>query len=204
MELKSENTIEAANQGGAMVYESEVAQLAARGLIKVVKGVEAEVDEATQKVSVQRRRIFGTHDEGANLGLVKQVVDILPKIEGNIDSLNARWAMAAVHGIAAKDELEGLLAAQMVGVHSLVMECIKRATNSQTIEEMDGNINRVTKLSRMFTTQIEALNRHRGKLSQQMVVGSVNVNEGVQAIVGSVSHDGRGKAPTEDDTDNAN
>ena len=66
---------------------------------------------------------------------------------------------------------------------------------------MDANILRATKLLRTFTTQMEALNRHRGKVGQPMVVGNVNVNEGGQAIVGAVRHDGSGKASTEDDTD---
>ncbi len=68
---------------------------------------------------------------------------------------------------------------------------------------IDANINSATKLLRTFTTQMEALNRHRGKVGQQMVVGNVNVNEGGQAVVGQVSHDGRGKASTEDDADKA-
>ena len=90
----------------------------------------------------------------------------------------------------------------MIGVHSLAIECLKRASlEGQTTFGMDANINRATKLLRTFTAQMEALNRHRGKVGQQMVVGNVNVNEGGQAIVGPVSHDGRGKASTEDDTD---
>ena len=42
---------------------------------------------------------------------------------------------------------------------------------------------------------------HRGKVNQQLVVGNVNVNNGGQAIVGPVSHAGRGKALTEDDAE---
>jgi hypothetical protein len=100
-----------------------------------------------------------------------------------------------------KDELEGLLAVQMIGVHSLSMECLKRASlEGQTTVGIDTNINRATKLLRTFTAQMEALNRHRGKIGQQMVVGNVNVNEGGQAIVGPVSRNGRGKA-SEDDAD---
>ncbi len=66
---------------------------------------------------------------------------------------------------------------------------------------MDANINHATKLTRTYTAQMEALNRHRGKVGQQMLVGNVNVNEGGQAIVGPVSRTGPGKAPSEDDAD---
>ena len=66
---------------------------------------------------------------------------------------------------------------------------------------IDANINCATKLLRTFATQTEALNRHRGKVGQPMVVGNVNVSEGGQAIVGPVSQGGRGKASTENDAD---
>ena len=58
----------------------------------------------------------------------------------------------------------------------------------QTPEGVDSNVHRAVRLLRTFTSQMEALNRNRGKVSQQMVVGNVNVNEGGQAIVGSVEH----------------
>ena len=47
---------------------------------------------------------------------------------------------------------------------------------------------------------MEALNRNRGKISQQMVVGNVNVSEGGQAIVGSVEHRGTKEAGAENGT----
>jgi hypothetical protein len=46
---------------------------------------------------------------------------------------------------------------------------------------------------------MEALNRNRGKISPQTVVGNVNVNKGGQAIVGTVEHRGSGKVSTKDD-----
>ena len=54
-------------------------------------------------------------------------------------------------------------------------------------------LNQAVKLARTYTAQMEALNRYRGKGSQQMVVENVHVTEGGQAIVGPVSHRGPGK-----------
>jgi hypothetical protein len=54
-------------------------------------------------------------------------------------------------------------------------------------------VNRANKLLRTFTAQMEALNRHRRPVGQQMVVGNVNVNDGGQAIVGPVNHPVPGK-----------
>lgn len=149
-------------------------------------------------------RIFGTNSEDSTLALAKQVIGVVPTTAGKLDSQNVKWALTTVYGIGPKDELEGLLAVQMIGVHSLAIECLRRASvEGQTTVAMDDNINRATKLLRTFTTQMEALNRHRGKVGQSMVVGNVNVNDGGQAIVGPVSHPGLGKVSTEDDTKKA-
>jgi hypothetical protein len=162
-----------------------------------------KVDASTNTPTLNRNLgIFGTNNKDSILALVKQVAYLVPTIAGKLDSQNVKWALATIDGIGPKDELEGLLAVQMTGVQILAVECLKRASQEgQTTFGMDANINRATKLLRTFTAQMEALNRHRGKVGQQMVVGNVNVNEGGQAIVGPVSHDGRGKASTEDDAD---
>jgi hypothetical protein len=159
-----------------------------------------EVDASTNKVSVSRP-LFGKNKDLTN-ALGNQVACVLLNAEGKRDVQNVKWAFAAINGIGPKDELEALLAVQMIGVHSFAMECLKRASQEgQTTYGVDANVNRATKLLRTFTTQLEALNRHRGKIGQPMVVGNVNVNEGGQAIVGSVSTNGRNKASTEDDAD---
>jgi hypothetical protein len=108
--------------------------------------------------------------------------------------------LATVHGIAPRDALEGLLAVQKIGVHNLAMECLRRASlKGQTFEGMDANVNRAVRLLRTFTSQMEALNRHRGRVGQSMVVGNVNVNDGGQAVVGLVSPSRREKASKQDD-----
>jgi hypothetical protein len=90
-----------------------------------------------------------------------------------------------LHDIAPKDALEGILAVQMVGVHQAAIEFLGRAmVRHTTLRATDANVNRANKLLRTFTAQLEALNRHRGKITQAMVVGNVNVSDGGQAIVG--------------------
>ena len=46
------------------------------------------------------------------------------------------------------------------------------------------------KLARTFATQMEALNRYRGKGQQKMTVEHVHVHDGGQAIVGQVAQGG--------------
>lgn len=99
-----------------------------------------------------------------------------------------------LRGINQQDELEGMLACQMVGVHNLAMEVMKRAMlKDQTVNGVTENVNRATKLLRTFTAQMEALNRHRGKGQQKMTVEHVHVHQGGQAIVGNVNQGGGGK-----------
>jgi hypothetical protein len=163
-----------------------------------------KVDSTTNAITVTSNtlRIFGTNNADSIDALVQQVFAVAGAVNGKHDVQNMKYALSTINGIGPKDELEGLLAVQMMGVHSLAVECLRLASlKGQTPEGMDANINRATKLLRTFTTQMEALNRHRGKLGQSMVVGNVNVNEGGQAIVGAVRHDGSRKASTEDDTD---
>ena len=96
--------------------------------------------------------------------------------------------IAALHGIHPRDELEGRLAAQMVGAHNLAMTFMCRAViKDQTLDVVNHNVHRATMLMRTFVSQMEALNRYRGRGEQKVVVRHVHVHEGGQAIVGSVT-----------------
>jgi hypothetical protein len=96
-----------------------------------------------------------------------------------------------LHGVEPKDELEGMLAAQLLASHNAAMECYRRAMISeQTFEGRKENLNQANKLSRTHATLLEALNRHRGKGQQKVTVEHVHVHEGGQAIVGNVEGGG--------------
>ena len=56
----------------------------------------------------------------------------------------------------------------------------------QSLEGRRENLSQANKLVRSYTMQMEALNRHRGKGQQKVTVKHVHVNEGGQAIVGTV------------------
>ena len=96
--------------------------------------------------------------------------------------------LAALAGIAPKDELEGMIAAQLIACHNAAMECYRRAMiGEQSFEGRRENLSQANKLSRTHATLLEALNRHRGKGQQIVRVERVTVHEGGQAIVGSVN-----------------
>ncbi|MGA2336279.1 MAG: hypothetical protein WBQ19_04475 [Terriglobales bacterium] len=163
-----------------------------------------KVDASTGKITLNGNlQIFGTNDRDSTLALTNQVAGVVQtNAGGGFDSHNLGWALGTIYRIAPQDEIEGLLSTQMVCVHSLAMQCLKRASRGdKTTGETDANINCATKLLRTFATLKDARDHHRGKVGQPMVVGSVNVNEGGQAIVGPVSQGGRGKASTDNDPD---
>jgi len=102
----------------------------------------------------------------------------------------------ALIGIAPKDELEGMIAAQLIASHHATMECYRRAMlREQTFEGWRENLAQANKLSRTYASLLEALNRHRGKGQQKVTVEHVHVHQGGQAIVGNVESPGGGFAP---------
>ena len=90
-------------------------------------------------------------------------------------------------GIAPKDQIEGMLAAQMIATHHQALNCFRIAAESETIEMLNLAVNSANKLTRTYAAQMEALNRYRGKGQQKMTVEHVHINSGGQAIIGNVT-----------------
>ncbi|MCP4613350.1 MAG: hypothetical protein GY845_32060 [Planctomycetes bacterium] len=101
-------------------------------------------------------------------------------------------ALSILNGIQPQDEIEGMLAVQMIGVHNMAMDCIHMAMRTKRVDHMHFKINGATKLLRAFAAQMEALKKYRSRGQQRIVVEHVNVNEGGQAIVGIVNPGGGG------------
>jgi hypothetical protein len=96
-------------------------------------------------------------------------------------------------GIGPTDEIEGMIAAQLLAAHNASMECYRRAMlGEQTFEGHRENLNQANKLSRSFAILLDALNRHRGKGQQKVTVEHVHVHAGGQAVVGVVEQAGGG------------
>jgi hypothetical protein len=102
-------------------------------------------------------------------------------------------AVDALIGIKPGDELEGMIAAQLIASHNASMECYRRAMlRDQSFEGRQEALNQANKLSRTYAALLDALNRHRGKGQQKVTVEHVHVHEGGQAIVGNVESRGEG------------
>lgn len=96
--------------------------------------------------------------------------------------------IALVHELEPRDAVESMLCSQIVSTHALAMECVSRANlQGQTFEGRELNMRHAERLMRIFNQQIDTLNKHRGKGQQKVTVEHVTVNEGGQAVVGSVA-----------------
>jgi hypothetical protein len=102
-------------------------------------------------------------------------------------------AAAALIGLAPSDELEGMLATQMIATHNAAMTCLQRA-ETQAIAVREQNLRYAAKFMALYTRQVEALDRHRGKGQHELTVGNVTVNAGGQAIVWHVEGRAKGTA----------
>ena len=152
-------------------------------------------DPATQKGNL--KPIGGSMSDDWNNILANQTFRALwlknSDPEARDKQLNA--TVAALLGIGPQDELEGMMAAQLIAAHNAAMECYRRAMiGEQTFEGRRENLNQANKLSRTYATLLEALNRHRGKGQQKVTVEHVHVHSGGQAIVGNVEAPGGGFA----------
>jgi hypothetical protein len=68
--------------------------------------------------------------------------------------------LAAVHGIGANDEIEAMLAVQMVATHFAATRALRRLKGSDMVSQQDSNGNLAVKLLRTFAAQTEALQRY--------------------------------------------
>jgi hypothetical protein len=109
-----------------------------------------------------------------------------------VDEHGLNFMLAVVKGVEPRDQVEAMLAAQMAAVHNATMTFARRLNHVDNIPQQDSAVCAFTKLARTFATQVEALKRYRTGGEQKVTVEHVTVNAGGQAIVGSVTHGGRG------------
>ncbi len=133
---------------------------------------------------------FGTTQQIVAEALFEQLVNALhPDPKKPIDAATANLVLALLHRIGPRDEIEAMLASQMIVAHMAAMDASRRAIHvEQTPGGRQTYLSLARKLMVLFTTQMDALNRYRGKATvQRVVVERVYVAPGGQAIVGAVS-----------------
>jgi hypothetical protein len=124
-------------------------------------------------------------------GLLGQLANVGTKGRA-VDERGLNFMLAVVKGVEPKDQVEAMLAAQMAAVHNATMTFARRLAHVDNIPQQDSAERAFNKLARTFAAQVEALKRYRTGGEQTVRVEHVTVNEGGQAIVGNVTHGGRG------------
>ena len=128
-----------------------------------------EVDEGPAS-----RVMGGSMDDRFNLHILNDVTRTFWKpAEGSAhheDWLERAWKMASASlaGIRPMNELEGMIAGQIVAAHAASMECYRRAALSeQTFDGRESNLRHAAKASRTFVTLVESLQKLRGESGKQ-------------------------------------
>jgi hypothetical protein len=169
---------------------------------KIAKEVRIVVSTDPDDQKARLKRIGGSRSDNWNNILAGQALHSLWLEHSGQDTKQKQLSatLAALMGIGPNDELEGMIAAQLIAAHNATMECYRRAMlGEQSFEGRRENLAQANKLSRTFATLLEGLNRHRGKGQQKVTVEHVHIHSVGQAVVGVVEPAGDGKPPKLED-----
>ena len=129
---------------------------------------------------------MGTSDQAFAHTMLLQLANASGK--GPIpDQATMNFLLAVIEGVAPRDQAEAMLAAQMATVHCAMMTFARRLNHVDDIPQQDSAERAFNKLARTFAVQMETLKRYRTGGEQKVTVQHVHVNEGGQAIVGTVA-----------------
>lgn len=134
------------------------------------------------------RDVFATDDTDQAKALLSQILYALNEKEVRDDQNQdmRNLAITLIHEAAPRDAFERMLVVQMVTTHIATMRAGKWLANSDMIPQTQAISTAYNKLARTFTTQMEAIRKHRNGGKQTVTVQHVNIEDGGQAIVGNV------------------
>ena len=130
---------------------------------------------------------MGMRTHEAALGVYTSAISAL----GTGAERYSSFSSAIFAELEPRDAIEAMLISQMTATHvamTTLSEKMTYQTNYQVRESFERS---VTRLSRTYIAQIDALKKYRAKAQQTVRVERVNVESGGQAVVGDVSTGGR-------------
>lgn len=133
---------------------------------------------------------LGTADRDFAQLIVAQIASLAQSTDSTatLHDLTFRANLAMVQGIAPNDELEAMLATQMAAVHVETMAAARRMQTAPNPQLREAHERSFTRLSRTFTSQIEALKKYRSGGPQRVVVEHkhYHLHQGADATGGGV------------------
>ncbi|MGY3440185.1 hypothetical protein ACVW17_000186 [Bradyrhizobium sp. USDA 4473] len=130
---------------------------------------------------------LGAPDRDAMEGLLRQLVKASVS-RRKADKVNVAFMLSMVKSIGPRDSVEAMLVAQMVSVHVMAMRCANQLAYAEDLAQHDSAARALSRLTRTFPAQIEALNRYRSQGEPAIRVQNVKVADGGNAVLGNVTH----------------
>jgi len=131
--------------------------------------------------------LLGMKTESAAFGVYKTALNALGKQAEEHGNL----ASAMFAELEPRDGVEAMLIGQMTATHVAMTTLMHQMTRTSMYNVRESYERSVTRLSRSYLAQMDALKRYRAKAHQAIRVERVNVESGGQAIVGDVQTGGR-------------
>ena len=128
-------------------------------------------------------------------GLIAQAA-MLGSQGKRIDPAAADFVLGFVDAMQPRDAAEALFLTQMAATHQATMMLARRLNHVENIPQQDAAERALNKTARTFAAQMDTLKRYRSKGQQTVRVERVTVQDGGQAIVGTVESRGRGHDET--------
>lgn len=176
---QSEQHLAAADKVGARLKK-----VALEDGVLVLEGGE----EAQRRLEVA----FGSTDREFHTYCLAQLLTILPESSAGDDyTLPVNAAVAMLTAIAPKNEMEAMLAVQMVASHHLSLLSMRKTKCASMLPQYQAHGNLANKFARTHVAQVEALSRLRR--GGEQVVRHVHVNEGGQAVIAGTVNTGGAK-----------
>lgn len=133
---------------------------------------------------------FGTGGLEFSQDLVRQLIDL--SSEGrNIDERRLNFAVTAIRAARPRDEIEAMLLCQMVAVHLASMKAASQLARAGMIPQYDSTAAALTKLSRTYALQTEALSRYRSAANRK---ASTHESTKAQTVARAAKDDARGRS----------
>jgi len=129
---------------------------------------------------------LGAADRDALHGLLRQLAKA-SAIGQKPDETNLAFMISMIRSIAPRDSIEAMLLSQMASIHVAAMRCACRLACTDNLPQQEGVTRALTRLTRTFAAQVEALSRHRNSDERAITVQNLSVQDGGRAIVGNVT-----------------
>ena len=108
------------------------------------------------------KHLGGSRSDDWNNILANQAINTLWLKHSDEETRDQQYdaTLFALIAIGPRDELEGMIAAQLLAAHNAAMECYRRAMLAeQTFEARRENLSQANKLSRTYAALLDALHQ---------------------------------------------